>query len=140
MELKTKTNNIKIEIYEEFDVYYIVGYDCKTQEKVGFVNFKLKNGNCWLYNIQVEENFQGLGYGKALGIYFEKFCSDRRINFIEGKYYPTNENAKFFYKNRNYKIEKEDYEWFVSKFIDKEKLEEDYKNIIVESKEIEIEK
>lgn len=100
-------------------------------EVVGFVNFKIKSDswhNVWLYNIEVNKKYQSNGLGDILIVAFEQVCINSRAFKVEGKYYPTNEKAKPFYVKHGYEIEKDGYDWYVTKDLktskDKNKNEE----------------
>lgn len=68
-----------------------------------------------LFDIRVEEKYQHQGLGTALIKSFEKFLVDKRITYIEGKFYPSNDYAKDFYFNNGYSIDREDGGQIVSK-------------------------
>lgn len=135
MKLKHKDQTINIEIKNDGNFYEMIATDEKTGEKIGFVNFSIKyqmyGRQVWLQKIYVEEKMQNSGYGKTLLYAFEKFCIDQRATYIEGKYYPENETAVHFYNHNGYVVEVDGYDKLITKSLNKEKVEENYKKIEV---------
>ena len=134
MQIKTQDVLINLEIKKEDNFYEMIATDAKTGEKIGFVNFSIKFARSrvvWLQKIFVEQDKQNKGFGKALLFAFEKFCVDKRAEYIEGKYYPENETAVHFYKNNGYKIEIDGYDKLIGKTLNKTQVEENYKKIEV---------
>lgn len=87
---------------------------------------KYKERLAWLQNIEVGEDFKKNGIGQALLINFENICVQKRLLSVEGKFYPTDNNAKRFYEKNNYKIEQEDYGKEIFKRLDPESVADAY--------------
>ncbi len=135
--IKTKLGEVLTEVVEHDDTSSpytsINAYDITTLEMLGYVNFSIKyetyGGKCWIYKIEAYN--PGTGLGKALNICMEKYLADRRVKNIEAKYYPTNEVAQPFYLNNGYRIEREDYEQYVTKTIDYAEAKKNYERVFV---------
>lgn len=133
MKVKHKQQILNIQIKNQDGFYEMIATDDKTGEKIGFVNFSIKyqmyGKKVWLQKIYVEDKMQNKGYGKTLLYAFEKFCTDARATYIEGKYYPENDTAVHFYKHNNYVVEIDGYDQLITKDLDIKKVEENYKTI-----------
>ncbi len=112
----------------------------KDKELIGLINFKFSREHgdkvAWIYVIEVKEKFQSKKFGDILINLFEDYCKKERIKRVEGKFYPTNMNARPFYLKHGYEIYKEDYETYILKVLDYIKENNSYK---AEKKEDEIE-
>ena len=80
-------------------------------------------------NIKTIPLSQNQGLGKILITLMEKFAIDHRIDCIDGKYYPENETAVHFYKNNGYVVDREDYEQYITKYLDKKKVQENFNKL-----------
>lgn len=105
--------------YDEEDNFYTTTAISMQDEKMGFITYKFipKERLAWLCKIETYENFQHQGVATALISFFEHEVRSKRYYKIEGKYYPTNEFAKPFYKKMGYTIEKDGYEQYVDKYL-----------------------
>lgn len=123
---------------KEDNVNYIKLILNKTNEEIGFANYKKTNvSTAWLYNIKIEEKFQGNGLGNLLMYAFENECVDKSVKYVEGKYYPTNNHAKSFYNKHNYSIDKDGYETYIYKSsLQKTDIATACKNILVEEENL----
>ena len=143
MKLKHKQQIINVQIKNDGNFYEMIATDDKTGEKIGFVNFSIKHQmygrQAWLQKIYVEDKIQNNGYGKTLLYAFEKFCIDNRAEYIEGKYYPENDTAVHFYKHNNYVVEVDGYDQLITKSLDKQKVEDNYKTIEIAEKTVAVE-
>ena len=104
--------------------------------EIGFLKYKVGKDKAYLYNIQVtEENYLNKGVGHHLISEFEKDLIDRKVDFINGKYYPEGIGgsfAKSFYERHGYKIECYGQgDWEVVKYLD---LSLDIKSNVKEEK------
>ncbi len=120
--MKVTTNNKTFNILfscDEKDFYKVKVFDLQNNE-IGGISFKLKINDrlTWLYKIEVCQDYQNNGIGKILLEFLEFVSLQRRIYFVEGKFFPKNQNAKFFYLKNGYNIEKDGYETFVYKSLD----------------------
>ena len=120
MQIKIKNSlyRLKRESFSDSQVVYTI-YD--KNNKAGSVFYTINQNSSenyiWLANISVESKYQSKGVGQFL---FDLLYNDavlKRVNYIEGKYFPTNEIAKPFYDKNGCVIEKEGYETFVTKYI-----------------------
>ena len=138
---KDKQINLKF-LYNSQDNYYkILALNNENQE-MGYLTFKIKTGfsrKIWLNKIETKPEFQNQKVGTALIGCMEYFASQCNIDFIEGKFYPTNDYAKPFYIKRGYEIYKDEYEWYVDKTLNLQKVREELKDKIVDFKVDEIE-
>ena len=120
---KNKTFDVKIKNFVN-DNYYAI--EVVLNKKVaGTATFK-KNGNkIWLYKIKTNEEFQHQGIGGAVIDTLELFAMKNNCHYIEGKFFPENEHAKQFYENRGYDIYKDNYETYIYKMLDFEKIKQE---------------
>lgn len=111
------------------DKYYTLNaVSVESDESYGSLSFSLeyKERRAWLYDINVEEQYQGNGIGQALLTNFERECVNKRLFYVEGKYYPSNSGARMFYVKNNYEIFVDGYEKFISKSLDPDLVEEQF--------------
>ena len=121
---KNKKYNVVATYYQVDNYYELISYDVSGAQ-MGKLTFKISNSNnrqIWLNNIEVYNEYMHKGVGSALMSAFEYIAYRHRIEYIEGKYYPTNEHAKPFYDSLGYTIEKDGYETFVCKRLDLDKI------------------
>lgn len=112
--------NIVLDIkYEDYKRFYSAHAKNLQGEEMGFVNFNFgtHERTTWIWKIETQEQFQHQGVATALLSFFEHQAHSKRFFKIEGKYYPTNEFAKPFYKKMGYTIEKDGYEQYVDKYL-----------------------
>lgn len=83
---------------------------------------KPKERKVWLRKIETLPQFQDKGVGQALIDVLEYFTATNGLRHIEGKFYPDNDYAKPFYLKNDYDIYKEDYETYVGKFLNPQKV------------------
>jgi len=115
--------------FDNFKNYYTVKTLSLKQVLLGQMTFKIDQESCvrkiWLYKIETFGENQHNGIGSKMLNFLERFAIQKRIFYIEGKYFPENEFAKDFYEHRGYTIEKDGYDWFVCKNLNRqEKLNE----------------
>ena len=90
-------------------------------QQVGLLTFKLGKGyfsdnQATLFFI--ESKLAKLGLGTYLIKIFEEIAYTERFQSVIGKFYPTNDAAKPFYEKNKYEISKEDYQWYIDKYLD----------------------
>ncbi len=91
------------------------------EKLIGFLRYKIKRDQAWLYNVEVFREFRHLKneqIGSNLMRIFENDCHSSSVWCIEGKYWPKGEEGavvKRFYDRNGYKIEREDYDLIVYK-------------------------
>ena len=132
---KTYEHNVNLQ-HDENDNYYEMNCLNSNNEKMGYVTFKVDStGFCsrkiWIYKIKTKEQFAHSGVGTALIYALEYFACKNNISYIEGKYYPENNAAVKFYEKYGYIIDREDYEQYINKYIDKTKVQEKLEKCIV---------
>lgn len=125
-----KEFNIKVAYYSSNN-YYIIEV-LEDGVKKGYLTFCIKKGQAWIYKIETKTEFSRQGVGKALIDTFEFILSGKRINSIDGKFYPDNEYAKPFYEKNGYQIYKDDYETYVCKYLDTQKVQEELQSRFVD--------
>ena len=113
---KGKKYNVIIK-YRSYMDFYEVEIAHENRERMGKINFKIKDRETWIYSIYTEEKYQHMGIGKALLEICEYLSSLKRVKLIEGKFFPTNEYARPLYEKNGYSINKESYETFITKHI-----------------------
>ena len=84
-------------------------------EEVGLLNYVFRQNKCLLLVISVKENFRGRGISSHLLKILENDAIDNNINYIEGRYCPTSDNAKFMYDRFGYSITRDNYQDYVYK-------------------------
>lgn len=135
IKVKDKTFNI-VENYDEIENFY--SYKAMDgNEEMGFINFKdskiYGKRSFWIYKIEVNEKYQHQGVGQALLNAMEVTALDKRVQFILGKFYPTNQYAKPFYLKNGYTISRED-DWEIEKVLDFDKVKNQSKEYLVDDK------
>ena len=129
-----KQIDIKFLYYSQDDFYKILAINENNQE-MGYLTFKIKNGfsrKLWLNKIETKQEFQNQKVGTALIGCLEYFAGVCNIDFIEGKFYPTNDYAKPFYLKHGYEIYKDEYEWFVDKTLNLENTKVELKDKVID--------
>lgn len=139
IKVKEKQFNSKM-IYHKNDDYYTIKI-MNENSTMGYLTFKIKregyNNSIWLNKIETYKKFAHQGVGTALIQLLEYFAYKNNLQYIEGKFYPDNEYAKPFYEKYSYKIEKEYYETFVSKWLDFDKIKKEIEpNLIKNTKKL----
>lgn len=114
IKIKVKLTN-KEEIVHTLDIqkqqnFYSVSC-IKNKEKIGFINFEIKNNKTWIYKIETNKNYLHQGVGTALIDMMEYISMLNKIERVEGKYYPENEYAKTFYEKYGYYIPNQKRSW-----------------------------
>ena len=88
-------------------------------KEIGNVYFSIKYDTAFLFKIIVtDKDYHSIGVGSAMLEYFENSCINRRVKYVEGKFYPEGygaENARNFYLKHGYQIEKDGYETMIYK-------------------------
>ena len=112
---------------DTFSTQVVYGLYNLQNEEIGSLYYCINQTNArndlWLININIKPYYQTRGLGQFL---FDLLVNDAilaHVNFIEGKYFPTNDHAKPFYEKNGCEIYKEYYDTYVRKDID------DYSNI-----------
>ena len=92
---------------------------CMDNSKiVGFLIYRIHNSTAWLNKIKVEKDYRCCGIGKTLLNLFENDCINSYRKYIEGKFYPEDEDGyivKNFYEHNGYSVEKDGYETMIFK-------------------------
>ncbi|NCB48396.1 MAG: GNAT family N-acetyltransferase [Clostridia bacterium] len=105
--------------FDSFKNYYTVRTFSLKNVLLGQMTFKIDQESftkkIWLYKIETYGENQHNGIGSKMISFLERFAIQKRIYYIEGKYFPENDKAKDFYEHRGYTIEKDGYDWFVCK-------------------------
>lgn len=139
--INDKIFNIDVLHINDGDYYQLNAKNYK-KEIIGFLNFYMSKSNkrgMTLNKIEIDEKYQGQGYGKALIKAFEYIVCLKRKDYIEGKFYPTNKTAKPFYESHGYSIERCDYDQVVCKTIkDIDKLKDELEPMISDYEVVEV--
>jgi GNAT superfamily N-acetyltransferase len=110
-------------VYDESKDYYEAYAMKKNLKKpMAFMSFKITfdgyKREIWLYKIETYKKYQHKYIATHLLKFLEKFAKEKRIGYIEGKYFPENKFAEGFYKRNGYSIYQDGYLWFVDKYLD----------------------
>ncbi len=104
----------------------ITAFDASTNKKIGHLHFNVERGSAYIYTIRVEDvDFLQKGVGTIMLKCFEKYCTDKRVGGVDGRFYPTGEGGEFskrFYETNGYKIYKEGNEQSIDKYFDLNKV------------------
>lgn len=123
--------------YNEADNYYTLKA-LDSKKEMGMATFLFKSDRwsrkLWLQYIETKEKYAHSGIATAMIQIVEYFAYKNHVEEIEGKYYPKNEFAKPFYEKNGYDIDQEDYNWYIDKYLDFDKVKK-YKNNFVLEKE-----
>lgn len=128
----TKDNRkILISFTSEDNVKYIKALDYATHSEIGYLTFKMQKGNkAYLWSIKVsDEKYLQSGVGSIMLKCFETYCKAKRVDFIEGRYYPDDKGGKYakgFYDNHNYSFVRDGYEQYIFKPLYKYEVDKDY--------------
>lgn len=126
-------NNSKIEMYIIID---------NMPVKAGFLNYDIGKG-FWkdrqanLHNIEVDETFRGNGLATYALAYLTEIAIAKRVNVIDGKFFPTTHSAHAVYDKNCFVVEREYYDTRIVKDI-KDSDIENLKNNIEDIKNIKI--
>lgn len=123
--------DILISFTSEGNVKYIKALDSTTLREIGYLTFKMqKNSKAYLWSIKVtDEDYLQSGVGSIMLQCFEAYCKSKRVDYIEGRYYPDDKGAKYarkFYINHDYSIARDDYEQYIFKPLYRHNLDEKY--------------
>lgn len=139
--MKVKVYNREFEakiLYNEYDNTYLIKI-LDGSNVMGYASFKVKRrqyqDSIWLYKIETNPNYAHMGVGTATICLLEYFALNKRVQVIEGKYFPKNEFAKPFYEKYGYSIEKDGYETFIFKYLDYKKIKENIEPKIIQYEE-----
>ena len=91
--------------------------------QVGYAWFSINKNKAFLHFIEVKGRHRHLHIGSSLLDGVEKICRDSRVDYIEGKFYPSvpMEVALAFYKKNGYTHFRDGYEQYVCKYYYKTK-------------------
>ncbi|MGN1227802.1 MAG: GNAT family N-acetyltransferase [Christensenellales bacterium] len=104
--------------HEDYDYYEIIAKNSENNDIMGYLTFKvIKDSNIWIYKLETKQEYQGKGVGTALMNALEYFACSHNIDYIEGKFYPSNAVAKPFYEELGYIIDYDDYSQCVFKHL-----------------------
>jgi len=137
MLIQGKNNSIfriKIDKFKE-DVFQAI-IENENQEMMGEISFILKTDSAWIYSIATLSEFQGRGVGQALLDFFEYCCAIKKCYKIEGRYYPSNQNAFYFYEKNGYRIYQDGYDQFIYKTLNIENTIEKISKKIIKDSEL----
>lgn len=139
--IKNNTENIfnmKMVYHEKEDYYTISCFD-KNGVHASEASFMISKANrsqsIWIYKIATFDKFQHKGLGKVMLDTIEMFAKDRKINVIEGKFYPDNEYAEPFYIKNGYSIERDYSTSEIYKYLDFNKVSCPFDNLDIEIEE-----
>ena len=144
MRFKTNKNNkeyifdMKM-VYHENEDYYTISCFDENGVHAGQTSFAIskanRNPSIWIYKITTFEHYQHRGLGKVMIDTVEMFAKQRRINVIEGKFYPDNEYAEPFYIKNGYSIERDYNSSEIYKYLDFNKVNSPFENLEIEVEE-----
>ena len=128
----------KIQIMlEEGNRSRFTAFDAENLNKIGYLNFSIKNNKeAYLAAIKIEDDsFLKCGVGSVMLNCFETYCTSHRVFSIDGRFYPNGSGGEFareFYENNGYSIYRADYEQYIMKHLPYSNIDERY---VVESLE-----
>lgn len=143
MVLKIKNSeiiNVKVSYIRKYRCIELIALNDNNKE-IGLLRFRLNKDDrkiACLNHISVKEEYQHMGVASALIKLFEKISVMLGVGFIKGKYYPKNNYAKPFYTSNGYRIVYDEYDKLIFKALERDNVNEDFKNIIVSSAENEL--
>lgn len=141
MQLTDKNGNlIEFKTFQEDEKSFRTCAYSQEGKKMGFVNFKFLNENkVWLYQIATYEDFRNQGIGALLLDVMEYISAvQNNCTHVQGKFHPTSVYAEQFYKKNGYKITiYNDYYPLVEKKLEKEKINQNFKQKTLEEPKIE---
>ena len=116
----------------ERNSYYcqIDALDAVDQHDIGRLIFKYRGGKAFLCTISVtDKDYLQAGVGSIMLQCFEAYCKSKRVDYIEGRFYPEGPGAKYakdFYNRHNYSITKDDYDQYIFKPIYRYTVPQEY--------------
>lgn len=120
--VKLRNQQISLNLIREDDGYLKIKALANEQD-VASASFKLKKGKCFLNRIEIlNSKYSHIGLGSQILKFIEEIACEANCFCVEGKFYPFGElgvYAKDFYIRNGYVIEKEYYETYISKFLNK---------------------
>jgi len=141
MKFKTNKNNkeylfdMKMVYHSSEDYYTISCFDengVHTSETSFAISKANRNPSIWIYKIATYKDYQHLGLGKIMLDTVEMFAMQRRINIIEGKFYPDNEYAEPFYIKNGYSIDRDYNTSEIYKYLDFNKVNCPFEKLDIE--------
>ena len=117
----TLKDNRAIQVTLERNSFYcqIDAVDACDQHNVGRLIFKHRGGKAFLCTIAVtDKDYLQAGVGSIMLQCFESYCKSKRIEYIEGRFFPEGEGAEYakdFYNRHDYSITKDDYDQYLFK-------------------------
>lgn len=111
---------IVVRLNKEPSYYQIEALDGKDYHEIGYLVFRNKrDGKAFLCSIKVtDSSYLQAGVGSIMLQCFENFCKSKRIDYIEGRYYPEGDGADFakgFYDRHHYSIGHDGYDQYIFK-------------------------
>lgn len=99
---------------------HISALDDIDHHEIGYLVFKIQQGGkAFLCSIKVtDKDYLQTGVGSIMLHCFESYCKSKRIEYIEGRYYPDGDGAEYardFYDKHGYSITRDGYEQYVFK-------------------------
>ena len=128
----TLKDNREIEVTLEKNSYYcqIDAVDALDKHNIGRLIFKYRGGKAFLCSISVtDRDYLQAGVGSIMLQCFESYCKSKRVEYIEGRFYPEGDGAEYardFYGKHNYSITKDDYDQYLFKPIYRYTVSEKY--------------
>ena len=100
---------------------FIKAYFGKRQ--VGYAWFTIEKKEAFLHFIEVKPHFRHLQIGSSLLDGVEAICREHRVDYIEGKFYPSvpKEVALAFYEKNGFHHFRDGYEQYVGKYYERTK-------------------
>ena len=122
--IKRNKMDCTLQYNEEYKFYTLKALD--GNKEMAVATFLIYNDyskrKIWLQNIETHEEYAHKGIASALLGIIEYFALTHKIIEIVGKYYPKNEYAKTFYEKNGYSITNENYQCYISKQLEFNKI------------------
>ena len=130
MLVKTPKGKIEVELYKddaglnEDPLFYRIIAFSKDKKEMSHVNFSIQSQKkVWLYHVATKPNYQHMGLATALIQVMEYFITTKYgSDYVEGKYAPSNDYAKYFYEKNHYDIWEDSYKHYISKSLYKKEI------------------
>ncbi|KAK8896329.1 N-alpha-acetyltransferase 40 [Tritrichomonas musculus] len=99
--------NKKSELFEEH-TRYLIATQVETNRPIGFIHIRFemeyKETTCYVYELQIEDEFQRRGLGRFLMQAAEFIALKRKMESVMLTVFVDNVGSRAFYKKMNYKL------------------------------------